>query len=410
MVRERLGRTSIFAVPAVRDVHRPRRSLHSIRDCEWQEEDTMAEIQVTAWGTREPLPNDRAAVIHDCLWEIAQEQATLEKMKQDSASWDAASPKVSQQDIRKHLDTICDDNGFRRLDGSGSGRDPNLIHTGERITVRIDPKQLDQPAKGVDTKPSQDAYSKVVASEDGQGPDLNKKEAVDKWLETVPGFGTTNLSEHTKAALITAYDTPGINRENLAKLGGSAAFLSLDEKQQQQLLAVYGTEGKSFATGEVDKVVASSPGEEANKRLKVFGSQGFFKMDEGAQKTVAERYTNDQQFRGAIDQIAGQQNFTEKNSTEQAHALDVLGRYSGRKGEGYGEQPEGKRTSVLVTLYNEVLSKPEFNLNEYGKSDKPENDSQKKALDNFAENRASEIGGTKEPEPKATERDYGHTD
>lgn len=368
----------------------------------------MAEINVTAWGTREPLPNDRAAAIHDCLWEIAQEQAVLEKMKQDSASWDTAGPKVSQQDIRKHLDTICDDNGFRRLDGSGNGRDPNLIHTGERIKVRIDPKQLDQPANGVDTEPSQKAYSEAVAAEDGKGPDLNKKEALDKWLETVPGFPT--LKEGSQAALIKSYAQPGMNLENLAKLGGSAAFRSLDENQQLQLLGVYGTEGKSFATGEVDKIVAATPGEDANKRLKVFGSPAFFKMDEGAQKTVVDRYTNDTPFRGAVDQITGQQNFTEKNSTEQAHALDILGRYSGRKGEGYGEQPADKHTSILVNLYNEVLSKPEFNLNDYGKSDKPENDSQKKALDNFAENRASEIAGSKEPEPKETQRDYGHTD
>ena len=368
----------------------------------------MAEIQVTSWGTREALPNDPGAPLHDCLWEIAQEQAVLDRMKQTGESWEAAGGKVSQQDIRKQLDTVCDDNNFRRLDGSGNGRNPNLIYDGERIKVRIDPKQLDQPAKGVDTQPSQDAYSKAVASDDGKGVDLNKKAAVDKWLETVPGFPT--LGDGSKTSLINAYSAPGMNRENLAKLGGSAAFRSLDEKQQQQLLGMYGTEGKRFATGEVDKIVAATPGEDANKRLQVFGSQGFFKMDEGAQKTVVGRYTDDKQFRGAVDQIVGQQNFTEKNSTEQAHALDILGRYSGRKGEGYGEQPEDKRTSVLVNLYNEVLSKPEFNLNEYGKSDKPENDAQKNALDNFADNRASEIGGTKEPEPKETERDYGHTD
>jgi hypothetical protein len=367
----------------------------------------MAEIQVTSWGTRQALPNDPGAPMHDCLWEIAQEQAVLDRMKQTGESWEAAGGKVSQQDIRKQLDTVCDDNGFRRLDGGGNGRNPDLILTGERVKVRIDPAQLDQPAKGVtDGQPSQGAYNKAVSADGGKGVDLNKKNELDTWLGTVPGFPT--LSDGSKAALITAYGTPGMNRENLAKLGGSAAFHGLDEKQQQQLLGVYGTEGKSFASGEVDKIAASSAGEDTNQRLKVFGSQGFFKMDDGAQKTVSERYTNDKQFRGAVDQIVGQQNFTEKNSTEQAHALDILGRYSGRKGEGYGEQPEDKRTSVLVTLYNEVLSKPEFNLNHYGQKEQRENGEQSKALENFANNRASEIGGTKEPEAEeSTPRDDG---
>jgi hypothetical protein len=362
----------------------------------------MAEVQVTSWGTRQALPNDPGAPMHDCLWEIAQEQAVLDRMKTTGESWEAAGGKVSQQDIRKQLDTVCDDNGFRRLDGGGNGRNPDLIMTGERVKVRIDPAQLDKPASGVtDGQPSQGAYNKAVASEGGQGVDLNKKTQVDTWLGTVPGFPT--LSDASKAGLITAYGTPGVNRENLAKLGGSAAFRSLDEKQQQQLLAVYGTEGKSLATGEVDKIVGSPAGDETNSRLKVVGSQGFYKMDEGAQKVVLDRYANDAQFRSALNQIVGQQNFTDKNSTEQAHALDVLGRYSGRKGEGYGEQPEDKRTSVLVGLYNEVLSKPEFNLNHYGQKEQRENAEQSGALEKFANERAGEIGGNKtEPQAEST--------
>lgn len=350
----------------------------------------MAEIQVTSWGTREALPNDPGAPMHDCLWEIAQEQAVLDRMKQTGESWEAAGGKVSQQDIRKHVDTVCDDNGFQRIDGSGNGRNPNLITTSDRIKVRIDPAQLDQPANGVTNgQASQGAYNKQVASQGGQGVDLNKKNQVDTWLGTVPGFPT--LSDGSKAALINAYGTPGVNRENLAKLGGSAAFRKLDEKQQQQLLTQYGSEGKSYATGEVDRMVGSPAGVESDNRLKLVGSQGFYKMDESAQKIVLERYTNDAQFRSALDRILAQPNYTDKNGTEQAHALDVLGRYSGRKGEGYGEQPEDKRGAVLVGLYNEVLSKPEFNLNHYGQKGQRESSDQTAALEKFANERATEI-------------------
>jgi hypothetical protein len=370
----------------------------------------MAEIQVTSWGTREPLPNDPGAPLHDCLWEIAQEQAVLDRMK-TGASWEAASGQVSQQDIRKQLDTVCDDNGFRRLDGSGNGRNPNLIYDGERIKVRLDPKQLDQTPSGVTTKQTDQggAYNKAVTSNDGKGVDLNKKNALDTWIGTVPGFPT--LSEGSKTALITAYGTTGMNRENLAKLGGSEAFRGLDEKQQQQLLTAYGTAGKSFATGEVDKIVAGTAGDDSKTRLKVFGSHGFFKMTDPAQKVVLDRYNSDGEFRAALHDIVGQDSYQSKNSTEQAHALDILGRYSGRKADGYGEQPKDKRTTVLITLYNEVLSKPEFNLNDLGKDGKPETEAQTKAIDNFADNRASEVAGTKEPEPKQTDDRYsGSTD
>lgn len=371
----------------------------------------MGDIQVTAWGTREQLPEDPGAPMHDCLWQIAHEQAVLDRMKTERESWDAASGKVSQDDVMKHLDTVCDDNGFRRLDGSGHGRNPNLIHEGERIKVRIDPKQLDQTPNGITDKQAKPggAYHESVKSADGKDVDLNKKNALDTWIGTVGGF--PSLSESSKNALFTAYDKPGMNRDNLAKLGSSAAFRGLDEKQQEQLLNVYGTQNKSFATGEVDKIVAGSAGEDANARLKVFGSQGYFNMADPAQKVVLDRYNSDGEFRTALNEIVGQDSYKSKNSTEQAHALDILGRYSGRKHDGYGEVPKEKRTSVLTTLYSEVLAKPDFNLNEYGKSDKPENEQQKKAIDSFADNRASEVGGTKEPEPtKTDDRFSGSTD
>ena len=368
----------------------------------------MAEIQVVPWGTRQPLQNDPGAPMHDCLWEIAQEQAVLDRMKAKSESWEAASGKVSEQDIRKHLDTVCDDNGFRRLDGSGNGRNPNLIYDGEKIKVRIDPSQLDKPANGVTSQQTDQggAYNKAVATDDGKGVDLNKKNELDTWLGTVPGF--PNLSDGTKTALINAYGVKGMNKEDLAKLGGNAAFRNLDEKQQQQLLAVYGTEGKGAATGEVNKIVGLPAGDDANARMKVFGSQGYFKLDDPAAKVVLDRYNSDAQFKSALNDIVGQDNFKSKNSTEQAHALDILGRYSGRKHDGYGGQPEDKRKTILVTLYNDVLSKPDFNLNEY--KDQKETKAQTDKIDDFADHRASEIAGTKEPEPKETKKDYGSTD
>ena len=157
----------------------------------------MAEISVTPWGTREPLQNDPGAPMHDCLWQIAQEQAVLDRMKQTGESWESAGGKVSSQDISKHIDTVCDDNGFQRLDGGGNGRNPHWVNPGERIKVRIDPAKLDRPAQGVteNGQASQGAYNKAVSTSDGKGVDLNKKEAVDKWLETVPGFPTLTGEE-----------------------------------------------------------------------------------------------------------------------------------------------------------------------------------------------------------------------
>jgi hypothetical protein len=367
----------------------------------------MVEVQVTPWGTQGPLPNDPGAFMHDCLWQIAQEQAVLEQMKTSSEGWDAASKKVSPQDIQKHLDTVCDDNGFQRLDGSGNGRNPHWVNPGEPIKVRIDPKQYAQPAEGVNTKQTGDAYNKAIVSQDGKGVDLNKKNALDTWIGSMPQF--PKLSEGTRSALITAHGTPGMNLDNLAKLGNSPLFFEMEEKPQQQLLAVFGTEGEKLATDEVDNIIAGTAGDDSKGRLKVFGSQAAFSMEDSALKPMLERYNSDGELRAAVQHIVGQESYKNMNSQEQAHALDILGRYSGRR-NGYNEQPTDKRTSVLITLYNEVLSKSEFKLNDYGNSDKPENEQQTNAIDNFADNRASEVGGTKAPEPKETERDYGHTD
>lgn len=365
----------------------------------------MEQISVTPWGTSDRLPNDPSAPLHDCLWQIAQEQAVLERMTTAKESWKAAIEKVSPQDIQKHLDTICDDNNFRRLDGTGPGhRNPHWINTGERITVRIDPKQLGQQAEGINSQQTGDAYNKAIVSQDGKGPDLDKKQALDTWLGKMPQF--PKLSEGTRSVLLDAHGKQGMNLENLAKLGNSPLFFAMGEKPQQELLAVYGAPGKKLATGEVDKIIAGTAGEDNEARLKVFGSQGVFQMGESALNTMLARYNSDGEFRAAVQHIVGQESYKSMNSQEQAHTLDILGRYSGRKAEGYREQPTDKRTSVLITLYNEVLSKPGFNLEHYGKSDKPETDAQTKAIDDFADNRASEIGGTNQPEPKETGRTY----
>ncbi len=353
----------------------------------------MSEVTVSTWGTRQPLPEDVSAPMHDCLWEIAQEQAVLDRMKQTGEAWETAGGKVSQQDIRKHLDVVCDDNGFRRLDGSGGGRNPNLINTGERIKVRIDPAQLDKPSPAVTNgQPSQGAYNKAVSADGGQGVDLKKKQEVDAWIESVPGFD--KLSDTSKTALLTAYSAPNADHAKLATLGGSDAFKQLDSKQQQQLVNMYSTTpANNPAKVEVDKIVGAPATEAGNKKLALVGSSGFAKMDENAQKLVLDRYSSDEQVRNAIDRIVSQDNFKDKNGVEQAHALDILARYSRRKAEGYGEVEVGKRTEVLVKLYDNVLSTPGFNLNHVDPS-KKESDPQTQLITDFVDKQVPAITGS----------------
>jgi hypothetical protein len=249
----------------------------------------MTEIHVTPWGTREALPNDLSAPVHDCLWQIAQEQAVLKRMKDTGEDWATASRKVSSQDVTNQLNVVCDDNGFRRVDGTGQGRDPHLIDDKESIKVRIDPNDLNKTAAGVTAgQPSQGAYNKTVASDNGQGVNLNKKDQVDAWVAGIPGFPL--LPEASKAALLGAYGRDGIDPQKLATLGGSQAFAKLEPAQQVLLLGQYGAAGKSVVTQEVDKIVAASAGDQSNNRLAMIATPAFLDMTEKAQKLMLDRY------------------------------------------------------------------------------------------------------------------------
>jgi hypothetical protein len=352
------------------------------------------EIHVTPWATPDKLPNDLSAPMHDCLWEIAQEQAVLKRMKDTRENWTDASGKVSQQDVRAQLDVICDDNGFRRIDGSGNGRNPDLIGTNEPIKVRIDPNELNVPAPGVvEGQPSMAAYNKAVEPSNSHGVDLNEKGEVDAWVSTVPGF--PQLPETTKAGLITAHGEEGVDPKNLTTLAGSQAFIKLNPAQQQQLLESYSIQPVGTAAREVDKIAVDPASEGNHRRLELLATPGFFKMHDNAQKFVLDRYSNDPQFRGAIDRIVSEPDFQGKNEVEQAHALDILARYTQRKGSGYGLLAEEKRTDVLVGLYNEVLSSADFNLRQVDR-ERQDTDAQRAKVDAFAGDRALDIAGVEQ--------------
>lgn len=355
------------------------------------------EIHVTPWATPDKLPNDLSAPMHDCLWEIAQEQAVLKRMQDTHENWTTAAGKVSGQDVRAQLDVVCDDNGFQRLDGSGAGRNPHEINSNEAIKVRIDPNALNVPAPGVVEGPSMDAYKKAVEPNDAFGVDLNKKGEVDAWVSTVPGF--PQLPETTKAGLITAHGEEGVDPKKLTTLAGSQAFIKLNPAQQQQLLESYSIQPVGTAAREVDKIAADPAKDENNRRMVVLSTPGFFKMHDNAQKLVIDRYTHDPQFRSAIDHLVGEQGFKDKSDIEQGHALDILARYTQRKGEGYGLLAEDKRRDVLVGLYNEVLSSADFNLRQVDR-EKIDTDAQRTKVDAFAGDRALDIAGVEQIDPE----------
>lgn len=349
------------------------------------------EIHVTPWGSPYRLPNDPAASMHDCLWQIAQEQAALQRMKDTHEDFVTASGKVTDQDLRAQLDVVCDDNGFQRLDGSGNGRNPSLVNINEPIKVRIDPNELNVQAPGVvDGQPSMDAYEAAVKPTGGEGVDLNKKTELDGWIATIPGFPL--LPETTKAGLITAYGKPGVDRSKLALLGGNQAFTKLEPAQQEQLLVSYSAQPDSTAAKEVDKITADPAKEGNNRRLQLVVSPGFFKLDDNTQKLVLDRYSKDPQFRAAIDQIIGQQDFKRRDEVEQAHALDTLARYTQRNDADYGLLPDEKHKDVLVGLYNEVLSSSGFNLRETNRGTQ-DTDAQRAKVDQFGDDRAWDIAG-----------------
>jgi hypothetical protein len=310
----------------------------------------MNDIHVTPWMTQQATKADAAAPMHDCLWQIAQEQATLKRMQDTREDWSAA------------------------IDGSGQGhRNPHVVHTGESIKVRIDPAQLDKVAPGVTQgQPSQGAYNKAIAGEGGRGIDINKKKTVDDWIKSVPGYPV--LPETTKSALIDVHGK-GVDAQKLAALGGSRAFTNLDATQQQQLLSNYGSKDKAAANAEVDRLASLPPDTGNVKRLALVSSPGFFKLSDAEQRSVLERHDQDLHFREAVDTVVAQPNFKNKNDVEQATALDIMRRYTGRH-KGYEWVAEGSRTAVLVDLYNKVLVDPKFNLNErhyLTKGDSPQN-------------------------------------
>jgi hypothetical protein len=353
--------------------------------------DASSNVQVTPWLTREATPKDLSAPMHDCLWQIAQEQAVLKRMKDTGEDWNSANGKVTQQDLRGHLDVICDDNGFKRIDGSGKGRDPDVIRTGENIKVRIDPAELNEASSAVTPgQASQAAYNRAVAGADGKGVDINKKNALDDWIAAVPGFPA--LPDKSRAALIDARGREGVDAVKLGTLGGSRVFASLEESQQQNLLARYGSKDKAAANAEVERLASLPPDAGNLNRLAMVGSGGFYHLNDAEQKQLLDRYSQEPQFRDAVDRISKQPNFRDKDDVSQANALELLRRYSTRTGKGYGAVNEANRSAVLLAFYDEVLVQPDFKLNER-QFYTPGISKQNTMIDAFARDRAPHIRG-----------------
>jgi hypothetical protein len=343
-------------------------------------------VTVTPWNTR-PTQERPNGQYHDCLWEMAQEQAALDRMQRYGEDFKTARQKTTPEEHLKHLDTLCDDNGFRRLYGGGSGRDPNLVLDGEKIKVRIDPTKLTEPAPGVSDPKTGPAYTKAVQSDTGGGPDLKKKEKLDAWLNAMTGF--KDLPADIKGAWIDTYAREGVDATKLSKLAGTEAFKNLDDATKIRLLRLYGQKDQGIVTAQIDKLLAA-PGQEDKNRLVLMATPGFARLEPAQQKRLFERYDSDGSFKQAINQIVTQGNFNDKSEIAQAHALDLLYRYAGRKGSGYGLQLDRDHKLILVRLYNDVLSKPEFNLEANGGS-KPENGDQAGLIDHFAQKKAPYI-------------------
>jgi hypothetical protein len=338
-----------------------------------------ADVIVTPWNSP-PTERNPDAHMHDCLWEIAMEQAALKRMQDSGDDFGSALKKITPDEHKQQLDIVCEDNGFRKLGDGGAGRDPNQIRDGETIKVRIDPDTLMKPAGGVDTNPVTDAYSKAVQNDGGSGPDINKKGELDQWLKTVPGFD--KLPEPERVALLDAYARAGVDRTKLQQLATGKDFQGLDEATRQRLLNLYARPDQVAGTTEIDKSVGA-PGEAAQKKLRLIGSEGYTSLDANQQKRLLERYDQDKNFAGALDKIVTQKNFADKSATAEAHALDILYRYTGRKGSGYALRPEKDRTKVLVGLYDRVLSKPEFKLDSNGGTSKPESTDQSQKIEDY---------------------------
>lgn len=351
----------------------------------------MTEIIVTPWGTRQALPNDPSAPMHSALWNVATEQAILARIKKTGEDWTTAAKHVDNKQIIEHLDVVCDQNNFRRLDGSGTGRDPNLIIDGETIQVSIDPKSMTQPVEGInhDTPKALGAYNKAVNNPTGTDWVPKTKQQLDTYLGGIANFAT--LPDDTKAALIEAHGREGVNTQNLAKVAGSELFQKhLDPERQKYLLNHYGVKDMEVITGEVDKLATAPVNNDNVLRLKVLTTTGLGAMTGHQQQQFLDRFSGDDQFRAAVSTIIGQDNFKNLNAISQGFALDTLRCYSSRKGPGYGEVDTKNRASVLEKLFSDVLLKPEFKLQE-AKPFPQLTESQNKMIDTFAKEKAKDI-------------------
>lgn len=321
----------------------------------------MTEVIVAPWGTRRELPNDPSAPMHTALWHVATEQAVIARMKKTNEDWKTAAKHVNDKEIIEQLDVICDENGFRRIDGTGTGRDPNLIVDGQGIKVRVDPKTLTQPVKGIDDSTPQalTAYNNQVGPNNG-GVRYNGKQALDLFLGKIPGFEA--FSDGTKAAVILEYGHDEFNRAPVATLVGSELFKKLSPAEQVQLLTQYRGPNKQNVTTEIDKLAKAPVTDENVVKLRVLSTPGFATMNNHQQQQFLNRLTHDTQFRAGVSTIIGQINFTNQQPGAQGQALDILCGYSGYNQAGYIKIDEKHRAAVLVALYNDVLAKPEFKL------------------------------------------------
>lgn len=351
-------------------------------------------VRVSQWASAVPTTEDPTAPFHDCLWRMATEQAVLERMKGTGENFPTALKHVQQnpQEIRKQLDIICDDNGFRRIDGTGPGtNNPHMLNTGTQIKVRTDPSTLYKQAPAVvDGQPSGTAYNAAVAGDQG-GVNLAKKAEIDVWLATIPGFSL--LSEPLKAAVITAYSA-GADPKKLVTLLGSGQFNSrLTPHEQIQLLALFTRAsqappaqlgpGAYNLLGVIEGLLQQPVDNDgAASQLKLMSTLGFAKLKSGQQQLLLNRYQSDDNFRVVIDQIVGDpmHNFNRLSDVQQAHVLDVMRSFTRQffckgVGEDYtplsigpaGEPspaPTPYDQKILMHLYQQVLTKPAYKLNE----------------------------------------------
>lgn len=342
-------------------------------------------VNVTPWNTAWTADNPNGQ-FHDSLWEIAAEQATLSRMQTSGEDFNTAFSRVTPQEVRQHLDVICDRNGFQRLDGTGHGRNPHLIYSGNTIKVSIDPNTLGKPTADI-SPPTQAAKgSQDVASRAGNDPELAKKQDL---AQIVPGFQT--LPEPVQKSWIDTYSRKTVSPYQLMSLANNGTFNKLDEPGKQNVLALYGRTDQGYSTEEINKILGSPVDDGSFNKLRVISTAGFGQLPDVEQQQVLGKYGEDSNFRTALDTIVQQDNFKTKPPMEQAHALGILARYTDRdKGypetgsRGRGDQGNTKRrTLILEKLYNDVLASGDFKLGEPGTTSRETGD-QSKRIDDFA--------------------------